>query len=138
MADEPVPWFEVRRVAAEEVPDLDSYVVGLAEHENGEGTALIFQVPLGPFDDQDRALKMDTYYISDAYGATVYGGLTRCMLRSDALILGFSAEAAETFAVPTDVVLPLRVDPKAVSILHEGLRRVFARASTPVPIITHL
>jgi len=38
--------FEVRRIAVEELHDLDTYVVGIAENADGSGDALLLQTAL--------------------------------------------------------------------------------------------
>jgi hypothetical protein len=128
----------VHRVVGEELPDLDTYVIDAADREDGSGEALLLMVSLSSYDEQDRALGQDTYCISTAQGATIYGGLTRCVLQFDSLTLGFEPEAAHALEVPLDIILPLRVDPADIRILYDGLRRVLERASTPVSVISYL
>jgi hypothetical protein len=125
-------------VTGEELPDLDSYVLGIADRDDGSGEVLILSVGLSPYDEQDRSLGMNTYCISTSDGATVYGGLISCVLRFDTLTLGFDAEAARTLGIPMDITLPLRIDPAAVYTLQAGLNRILERASNPVRITSYL
>jgi len=99
--------FEVRRIVVENLADLDTYVVGLAEKEDGSGGPLLLQTAVAAADEQDHALGMDTYGVSTAWGASVYSGVCvcqakrgpGCVLRDDLLILRFTAVAVEMLGV---------------------------------------
>lgn len=134
VTDEAPDGFEVRRIAVEELDDVDTFVVGLAEHEDGSGEALLLMASLTVADEQDRALGQDTYCVSTAWGATVYGGMTECALRGDLLLLRFDAVAAETLGIGQDCRFRLRVDPGSVERLKDGLRAVLSTGHPPVQV----
>lgn len=131
MGDAPGVGFTVRYVDIEELPDVETLAVGLTEAEDGNGPSLLFSIPTLPYDEQDRALGQDTYCVVSETGATVYGGLSACVLRDDVLILGFTAIAATALDLPRMLQLPLHVDAAAIAELRDGLRRVFSRTATP-------
>jgi hypothetical protein len=118
--------FEVRRIAVEELRDLDTYVVGIAENADGSGDALLLQTALTVITEQDRALDMDTYCISTAWGATVCGGVTACALQDDLLTLEFDPPTAETLGISQECRFHLRVDQGRIEELKQGLRTVLA------------
>ncbi len=113
----------IRRVEALELLDVETFVVAMGEQPDGSGQGLIFQLGLAP-DEQDRALGMDTYCVCNEAGATVYGGVTSCILEGDLLRLSFTPEAAESLAVGEECRLQLQVDRQSIKRLREGLRRV--------------
>src|SRR6476646_4500799 len=80
-------------VAAEQLDDLNAYVVVLYEQADGTGERIEFQRALS-FDDQDRELGQDTYCICLTSGATTYGGVRACILSGPSLKLRLSPEAA--------------------------------------------
>ncbi len=136
MESDPIVGFTVYHVAVEELIDVDTFVVGLAEAEVGDGASLLISIALLPYDEQDRALGQDTYCISTEGGATVYGGLTRCVLHNNALLLGLTPDAATTLGLPTQTRFPLTIDHATVARLRAGLQRIFSRAaSLPADLI---
>ncbi len=122
-----VPYeFEVRRITVEALDDLNTYVVGIAENMDGSGQTLLLQTALTPIDEQDRTLNMETYCVSTAWGATVYGGVTSCALQDDLLTLGLDPRAAETLGIGQDCRFRLRVDQDSIEQLKQGLRTVLS------------
>jgi Immunity protein 10 len=115
--------YPVRRAGVSETPELNCVTVGIAEDEDGSGRALLSQLALR-FDEQDRRLGQDTYCVCDEAGAAAYGGVTRCVLAGDELVVHFTAAAAATLDLAGECRFPLRVDPAAVEALRTGLRRV--------------
>ncbi len=126
--------FEVRRIAIEELRDLDTYVVGIAENEDGSGESLLFQTAITAAEEQDRALGMDTYCVSTAWGATVYGGVMACALRDDLLTLKFDPPAAETLGISQECRFRLRVDQDRIEQLKQGLRTVLSTGHPPIHV----
>lgn len=129
MEDDLIVGFPVYHVAVEELADVDTFIVGLAETEVGDGPSLLLSIVLLPSDEQDHALGLDTYCVSTGGGATVYGGLTRCVLQDDALTLGFTPVAAKTLGLPLQMRLPLHVKHETIARLRDGLRRIFSPPS---------
>ena len=117
--------FTVRRIGVKELTDDETFVVGLTEDDEGAGRALVFMVSLA-FDEQDRALGMDTYCVSNEVGATVYGGVASCVLE-----LTFEPSAAETLVVHEECRFPLQLDEQSIAHLRRGLRRVLASGQSP-------
>ncbi len=129
--DSVIDAFDVRRIAVEELDDLNALVVGLAENPDGSGMALLISTTLTAFDAQDRALGEDTYSISTEWGATMYGGLTGCVRQDAVLTLTFDADVAKTLGMGRPCRLHLQVDDESIVVLQGGLRRVCATAPTP-------
>jgi Immunity protein 10 len=124
-----VDQFTIRCVAVADDDDLNTFVVGLAEDADGSGWGLVFQIAHS-FDEQDRMLGEDTYCISTTWGATVYGGLTSCVLQDDELVLEFDSEGADTLGISEECHLQLQVDRDAILQLRQGLSRVFSSGSS--------
>lgn len=126
--------FAIRSVGVREEPDENTVTVGIAENADGLGRALLFQLVLS-FDEQDRRLHQDTYCVCVAGGATTYGGITRCVLVDDELVLHFTATAATALGIGLKCRFTLQTDPAAVERLRTGLRRVLTggRAGRDTP-----
>jgi hypothetical protein len=100
-------------------------VAGVAEREDGTGRQLIFQASLGPPDEQDAALGMDTYCVMAENQATAYGcieeltiddGEMHVVVRRDSMAhLGLSDPAVD---------VRLAVSAAAVEELRLSLRRI--------------
>jgi Immunity protein 10 len=135
MMDEPAMRFTVRRVEVTEDTEDNLFFVGLSENHDNTGRMLIFQLGLS-FDDQDVALGMDTYCLTNALGASVYGGVMRCALVDDLLTLQLAPEAAELFNDLDTLLLRLELDGDSVEQLRQGLRRVLSVGpDTPLVMI---
>lgn len=89
------PRFTARAVAAEELPDLETFAVVLAEHEDGSGLRLELQRSLT--DDADPGL--DTYCLCTEDGACHYGGVASWSFTGRVLTLALDARAAAVFGV---------------------------------------
>ena len=124
--------FIVRHIAVEESEDLNALVVGLSDMPDGSDNVLMLQKGL-EFDEQDRALEMDTYSISTASGATFYGGIASCILQDDLLTLTLTPEAADTLGATQTCEFQLEIDPDSVARLREGLRQILADESPMSP-----
>jgi hypothetical protein len=133
--------FTVRRVGLVEFPEVvefpmeETYLVGLAEDEDGGGRNLIFQLAY-TYDEQDVRLGQDTYCITDEVAAVVYGGVTACVLDGRQLYLHFTPEAAEELDLPKECRLRLEVDQQSLEQLRHGLRKVFTdQRESPDPLV---
>ncbi len=127
--------FDVKNAAVEDVVEDNTLVVGLSQDQEGCGQTLLFQVAHS-FDEQDRALGMDTYAVSNEAGATVYGGVTSCILEGDILTVRFHPEAAATLEMDEECRYRLLVGRSSIVRLAEGLRRVLSSGgSTPPQLI---
>jgi hypothetical protein len=116
---------DIRRVAVEELLEDETFVVGLAEHDDGSGDGLLFMIA-SSFDEQDVALGMDKYCISTSWGATVYGGVESCVLTDSDLAVAFTPEAAAMLDVPPHCLFRLHVEADLVAQLKQGLQRVLS------------
>jgi len=112
--------FSARAVAAEELRDLNAYVVVLAESLDGSGARLELQKALS-FDEQDRALGLDTCCLCTETGATCYGGVVAWTLKPDALEIRLDADAAEALGTPG---FAIALPPTELAELRDGLARV--------------
>ncbi len=116
--------FTVRAAAVEELPDLDTFGVFLAEHADGSGRSLDITRALA-FDEQDRALGMDTYCLCSDAGPTHYGGIVRYDLSSAWLSIVLDAAAAAALGA-REYRLLLAVDPALFPEILSGFQRVMA------------
>lgn len=114
-----------RKVGVQDDPELGVFIAGLAEHSDGTGEQLIFQVAHS-FDEQDYVSGMDTYCISNEVGASVYGGLTECILDGSTLRLTLDPEAARDLQTDADISVELQVDSSSLTEFRNGLARIFA------------
>ena len=124
--------FDVKTVAVEDIAEDNTLVVGLSEDQEGRGQTLLFQVAYS-FDEQDRALGMDTYAVSNEAGETVYGGVTSCILEGNILTVRFDPEAAATLEMDEECRYRLLVDRQSIIRLAEGLRRVLSSGGSTHP-----
>jgi hypothetical protein len=112
--------FKACAVAAEELRDINTFVVVLAENRDGSGARLELQRLLS-LDEQDRRLAMDTYCLCTEDGATVYGGIKSWTLRSDLLEIDLDVQATEALRVQGFAIsFPAEDFP----MLKEGLAKV--------------
>jgi len=111
----------IRQIVVTE--DDETLWVALGENQDSSGRAIVFQ-RARYFDEQDRALGMDTYCISDAMGATVYGGVLRYRLDENILTLHLTPETATVLAMNNPYRCALQTTPAMIAQLRFGLRRV--------------
>lgn len=110
-------------LSAEELTDLNTFAVVLAEAPDGTGHRLELQRSLS-FDEQDRRSGQNTYCVSTEEGATHYGGVTSWALDADRLELTLDAEAEAALGVNRGFLVEL---PRgSTAALEAGLARVFA------------
>jgi hypothetical protein len=114
----------VRAAAATQLDELNTFAVVMAEETDGSGKRIELQRAL-EFDEQDRSLGQDTYctYLDD--GACEYGGIRKCVLDHNELLLEFSSETALTLGLDEKVVVQLDVDPKSLDEVRTGILRIF-------------
>ena len=116
--------FKARAICAMEMPDLDCFIVILAERSDGSGARLELQRALS-CDDQDRSLGQDTYCLCTEWGSVVYGGVESWrFIGSKVLEIILSATAAETLGVTSRYVIDLDASPEMLNTLKDGLHRV--------------
>ncbi len=118
----------IRKVGVAEKAD-DVLSVGIAEQEDGGGTCLVFSRSLGPPTEQDIALGLETYSISNELGATTYGGATY-ELSATTLTIRFTGNAARDLDLPRTLVLDLLVGREAIAELAAGLRVIFDQSAS--------
>jgi hypothetical protein len=123
----------VRAATAIQLDELNTFAVIMAEETDGSGNRIELQRAL-EFDEQDYALGQDTYctYLDD--GACEYGGIRKCVLNHNELLLEFSAETALTLGLDEQVVVQLEVDPKSLDEIRGGIVRIFQGDREP-PIL---
>ncbi|MET0342387.1 MAG: Imm10 family immunity protein [Polyangiales bacterium] len=112
--------FRASVVIAEEISDLDAYVIVLAERSNGTGMSLEIQHSLS-FDARDRT-RVASACLSTESGATHYGAATCWTLRDESLELHLDAAAARALEVEGGFWID--ISPEQSSTLRAALRRV--------------
>lgn len=120
--------FTARAVAAEELPDLETFAVVFAENVDGSGQRLELQRSLPPNEDEEDE-DMQTYCVCTEDGACCYGGVTGWSLDGARFELRLDERAARVFGADGFVVT-LEEDPAVANdpALRAGLARVFADA----------
>src|SRR5829696_9724689 len=113
--------------AVETLTELNTFVLAMAEDVDGSGHRIELQRSL-KFDDQDRALGLDTYCVCLASGASHYGGIRSCVLNGRRLSIEFTEEASTELSIEPSIDIILRVDEDAVAQVRDGLRRIFVDA----------
>lgn len=121
--------FKAIAVSATEMPDLDCFVVILAEHSDGKGARLEAQRAFS-FDEQDHSLGQDTYCLCTEVGAVCYGGVVSWSLVEHELKIALDARAATVLGVKNGFLIELEVDSNTLIRLNEGLHRVLGAANT--------
>jgi hypothetical protein len=103
-------------------------VVGIAEGPELNGWQLVFQ-RADEFDDQDRALGMDTYCIVSGWQeGTIYGGVESWAVDRSELTFRFSDDAARELHLAKTVRIALERDPAEVAEVVRALERVLGRS----------
>lgn len=115
--------FRATAVAAQEMLDLNAYVIILAEDEGGEGRRVELQRSVH-FDDQDRALGMDKHCLVTESGDCSYGCVSSWALVGDALQIELSPSGEEELSVGGGFHIDLPIG--AAESLRGPLNRVFA------------
>lgn len=116
-------WFAAKSCAVEELPDLNTLAVVLAENDDGSGERLELQRALS-FDAADIESGMDTYCLVVSSGASHYGGVLKWDVEECSLALTFDEVAAKELGVEQAVKIDLKVEASDVSMLRGGLQRV--------------
>ncbi|WP_067473609.1 Imm10 family immunity protein [Actinomadura hibisca] len=114
----------MRRVGVAQ--DDESFTVGLAEHADGTGAALLFSHGLAPAPARPgrKAAPSEPYSLSTHTGATYYGGVRTCVLREGTLHITLSRTASQRLGVSPELVLPVHVSEDDLDVLRNGLRQV--------------
>lgn len=113
--------FTAHDVSVESSPELGVKIVGLAEQSTGDpGECLLFQRAL-TFTQQDRELGMDTYAVSNRWGATSYGTVERYRVTEHVLELSLTPDGARDLGLPQRVEIELAVCRESVDRLRTNL-----------------
>jgi hypothetical protein len=107
-------------VRLELLNDVDVVVLAVSEDPHGGGRFLLFQRAKS-FTEQDRALGMDTFSLTDPSGATAYGAVLAYRVNDEELALDFAPGAAQSLALPTEVRVKLNLSASALTELQTGL-----------------
>jgi Immunity protein 10 len=124
--------FKAMAVCATEMPDLDCFVVILAERSDGSGARLEAQRAF-LFDEQDQRLGQDTYCLCTEWGAVCYGGVVSWSIAENELKIILDARAATVLGVSNGFLIELEVDSNTLDQLNQGLRRVLDAVTTSQP-----
>lgn len=111
--------------AAEEMEDVNTFAVVLAERPDGGGQRLEIQVALEP-DEQDVEQGMDTYCFCLENGATHYGGMRQWRLHGGVLEIVLDESACSALNVDGGFRIELQLPKRIVAAVGAGLKRVFA------------
>jgi hypothetical protein len=114
--------FVANAVAVEELVELNTFVVALAEDADGAGRSLEVQLAL-TFDDQDRAFGEDTYCLVVDGGPTHYGGVIAYDLSDQTLTIELDDAAQAELAVETGFRVRVAEGSCSLDELRTGLSR---------------
>jgi len=120
----------IPHVGVDELPDLNVFVVVLAEDPMETGRRIELQRALDP-DQQDKDQAMDTYCVSTSWGPSCYGGIEAIVLEGRNLTIVFQQKAANVLELPVKLVLDLVIDEPALVTLRAGLKRIFSDGASP-------
>ena len=123
-----------RAAAAIQLDELNTFAVVMAEETDGSGNRIELQRAL-EFDEQDHSLGMDTYCTCLADGACQYGGIRKCVLNGNDLLLEFASETASTLGVHEQLVVQLDVDSPSLDQVRAGILRIFEGDREPPVLI---
>ena len=114
----------IRRSAAMELSETDTFGVFLREQEDGDGDGIDFMVSLRRPSEQDRRLGQDTYCVSLPNGATVYGAVRSWRLEGAVLHVQFRQDAASNLGIDERAAFTLEVAPEEIEAVRSSLARV--------------
>ncbi|MEU5990240.1 Imm10 family immunity protein [Spirillospora sp. NPDC047418] len=123
--DDPEPASDtptMRLASAVEDAEAGTFVIGLAEHPDGTGQALLFMCRAAPESESRR--DAETYCLSTDSGAVHYGGVRECVLEGRTLRLRLTRAAARDLEIGPDLTIALEFEDGALDELRGGLRRV--------------
>jgi hypothetical protein len=119
----PIGGFVARGAAIEESNLDQTFMVSLAEQENGAGESITIAIMLVN-SQQDIDLGLDTYCVSNGWGATVYGGITAYRMDDRRLTLYLSQDAARRLKTRRTFVIDLQIGDDDIEKLRRGLARI--------------
>ena len=105
----------------EELPDLNTFGVFLAENPDGSGERLEIQRALS-FDDSDHDLGMDTYCVCRSTGETHYGGVVSYGVEDRLLRIVVDEAAAAELGIAEGFLLKLERPQQQIETILSGLR----------------
>ena len=114
--------FVARALAVEDLPDLNTFLIALADDAEEPTHTLELQKALE--DDGDEEHDFDSYCLAVDAGATHYGGITACRLSGRSLVLSLDDGAAGVLG--TDgFEIELDLDQGERAALRDGLFQLF-------------
>jgi hypothetical protein len=120
-------WFTATAGAAERMDDINTYAVVVADDG---GMRIEFQRAIEEFDEQDRALGMDTYCLCTHTGATHYGGVTGWSVKDGVLRVELDADAALELEVDRALAIELCMSTEEIEAVTAGIERVLTGFAT--------
>ncbi|MGI5171758.1 Imm10 family immunity protein [Spirillospora sp. CA-253888] len=122
---EPVPDIPTMRLVGVAADD-ETFTVGLAEHPDGTGRALLFGrlLEADSAGSRAKAAAREPYSLSTHTGATCHGGVRTCVLRDGVLQIGLSAAASRVLDIGPELALPLQIGEEDLERLRDGLHQV--------------
>jgi Immunity protein 10 len=126
--------FTATAASIERLEDLNTFVVVLAEHIEGLGRRLEFQISIRT-EDGDAEDGMDMYCMCTESGATHYGGVISWCVQSGSLNIVLDQAASRQLGLKVDTSVKLALLPETVQAVIEGLNNIFglsaARLTSP-------
>ena len=108
------------------IEDESGWVVGLADDEFDTNHYIQFQ-RAHVFDEQDKALGLDTYYVEkDDQSNSCYGGIESIDLRADSIQMNLDEAGAQSLGLDKAVLITFDTDEQTLDRFRKGLTAVFA------------
>lgn len=116
--------FMAKAIAGEEIEELNTFSVVLAENPNGSGIRVEIHRAI-TFDYSDRNTGMDTYCLCTEWGATHYGGVSCWEMDNNSLRIYLNAETCRVLNVENGFEIDFCLSIQEREHLLNSLVRVF-------------
>jgi len=118
--------WSVRKAVVAEYSEQDTFLVALAEHDDGGGRNLMFSIPTGDAALDELDEDEELYTVFDEENRVVSGGVIEWLIEGNILRLSLTPKAADTVGLEVDAVLELEISASEIEEVRGGLNRVFA------------
>lgn len=117
-------------VGVDESDGVTLVVAWGSETWDEDGPALMLMDRLSDYDEQDRALGMDTYCLCREHQITTYGGVVEWHLTDRHLEIRLNEEAQAELGVDDGFLITHDLDPDRLETIRAAVQRVLARSAS--------
>lgn len=111
-------------VTVQEIPECESFAIGLAESVDGEGHSLELQITL---EDDPSQAELNYYCLVTETQATHYGGIASCKLSPSSLRLDLTDLACNELEIQDGYEVDFQLTEAKMAELRVGLQRILDR-----------